>query len=48
MAHTAKDGKTYQVQFYNLDVILTVGYRTNSKKANEVSKKIPIIHCISN
>ena len=33
MAHTAEDGKTYRVQFYNLDMILAIGYRTNSKKA---------------
>lgn len=34
-AHTAKDNKTYQVQYYNLDVILSVGYRVNSKTATQ-------------
>ena len=37
-AHTAADGKTYQVQFYNLDLILAVGYRANSVKAIEFRK----------
>ncbi len=32
-AHTAKDGKSYEVQFYNLDIILAIGYRANSAKA---------------
>ena len=34
-AHTAEDGKTYQVQFYNLDVILAIGYRANSRRATQ-------------
>ena len=32
---TASDGKIYQMQFYNLDAIIAVGYRVNSKKATQ-------------
>jgi len=35
IATTASDGKTYQVEFYNLDVIISVGYRVNSRKATQ-------------
>lgn len=34
-AHTADDGKTYQTKFYNLDAIIAVGYRVNSKRATQ-------------
>ena len=32
---TASDGKTYKTKIYNLDAIIAVGYRVNSKKATE-------------
>lgn len=32
-AHTASDGKNYLTQFYNLDAIISVGYRVNSMQA---------------
>jgi len=35
IAHTAKDGKNYQTKFYNLDAILSVGYRVNSSQATQ-------------
>ncbi len=35
IAHTAKDGKEYQTMFYNLDAILSVGYRVNSNQATQ-------------
>ena len=32
---TASDGKKYQTQFYNLDAIISVGYRVNSIRATQ-------------
>ena len=36
-ATTASDGKNYQVEYYNLDVIISVGYRV---KSQQVHRKI--------
>ncbi|QOY52189.1 virulence RhuM family protein [Candidatus Sulfurimonas baltica] len=33
LEHTAEDGKKYQTKYYNLDAILSVGYRVNSSQA---------------
>jgi len=33
LERTASDGKKYMTQYYNLDMILSVGYRVNSKNA---------------
>jgi len=35
IAHTAVDGKIYKTKFYNLDMIISVGYRVNSKQATQ-------------
>ncbi len=35
MEYTATDGKNYKVNAYNLDAIISVGYRVNSKKATQ-------------
>lgn len=34
-ATTALDGKVYQVDYYNLDMIISVGYRVNSKRGTQ-------------
>lgn len=34
-ATTAADGKIYQVEFYNLDAVISVGYRVNSQRATQ-------------
>ena len=34
-ATTAIDGKIYQIEFYNLDVIISVGYRVKSKRGTQ-------------
>ena len=33
LEHTAEDGKNYRTKFYNLDAVLSIGYRVNSKNA---------------
>jgi prophage maintenance system killer protein len=35
LEHTAADGKVYKTRFYNLDAIISVGYRVNSSRATQ-------------
>jgi len=35
IAHTAADGKIYKTQLYNLDAVISVGYRVNSQRATQ-------------
>jgi len=35
LEYTAKDNKSYKTKFYNLDAIISVGYRVNSKRATD-------------
>jgi prophage maintenance system killer protein len=35
LEHTATDGKIYKTQFYNLDAIISIGYRINSQRATQ-------------
>jgi hypothetical protein len=35
LEHTASDGKTYSTKYYNLDAVISVGYRVNSKRATQ-------------
>lgn len=35
LEHTAEDGKKYQTQYYNLDAVISVGYRVNSAQATQ-------------
>ena len=36
---TAEDNKRYKVKFYNLDAVIAVGYRINSKQATACKRK---------
>ncbi|UCM92295.1 virulence RhuM family protein [Candidatus Tisiphia endosymbiont of Melanophora roralis] len=38
IAHTASDGKKYDTKYYNLDMIISVGYRVNSKRGVQFRK----------
>ncbi|MFH0991182.1 MAG: RhuM family protein [bacterium] len=35
LQETASDGKTYKVEYLNLDAIISVGYKVNSKRGTQ-------------
>jgi hypothetical protein len=35
LEHTARDGKVYSTKYYNLDAVISVGYRVNSARATQ-------------
>ena len=37
--HTDSDNKTYQINYYNLDMIIYIGYRVNSKRGVEFTRE---------
>lgn len=37
---TAADGKNYSTQYYNLDAVISVGYRANSVRATRATKEL--------
>ncbi len=43
-ATTASDEKTYNVEYFNLDAILSVGYRVNSKRGTEFRRYCTYLH----